>query len=352
MRKKTFTLLFVLSFLCAHAQGQYYELRDFVTDSARVFSKGQVLAMNQKLVDFESKTTNQLVVVTIEQLGFETIETYANGLFNQNGIGDKEKDNGLLILFSELDREVRIEVGYGLEPYITDAVASRIIRNTMIPLFKEERYYEGIDAAIDQVIKFLNDPEALAEFKSDITASKRSGDIVGYIFTGLFTLVFAGAGGFFFYRSYRVLIEVFRGMFVGKLGVLPGLFMLVSNALPSIFGLVFVVAPFGIIQSVFASESNLVNAVIGVADTPYAWLWGLVSFFGIAACIAFVKIQLRGKEDFSISWIKNDKTYIRKTFSSTGTHSFGSGSGSSGGGSSSFSGGGGSSGGGGASGSW
>ncbi|MFT6369930.1 MAG: hypothetical protein ACJAWH_001011 [Maribacter sp.] len=65
---------------------------------------------------------NQLVVVTIEQIGFETIEAYANGLFNQNGIEQKDKDNGLLILFSELDREVRID--FGLEPYITGAVAS------------------------------------------------------------------------------------------------------------------------------------------------------------------------------------------------------------------------------------
>jgi len=80
-------------------------------------------------------------------------------------------------------------------------------------------------------------------------------------------------------------------------------------------------------------------------------LWLLLPFFGIAAIIALIKLKLSDNKDFSISWLKNDKTYYRKTFSSSGSHSFGSGGSSSSGGSS-FSGGGGSSGGGGASGSW
>lgn len=86
-------------------------------------------------------------------------------------------------------------------------------------------------------------------------------------------------------------------------------------------------------------------------DHPKVLLWLLLPFFSIAAIIAFFKLKLSDNEDFSIAWLKNDKTYYRKTFSSSGSHSFGSGSSSSGGGSS-FSGGGGSSGGGGASGSW
>lgn len=352
MYKKTLTLLFLLGFLCAHAQQQYYELRDFVTDSAGIFTEAQVLDLNQKLVDFEKKTTNQLVVVTIERLGFETIESYANGLFNQNGIGQDGKDNGLLVLFSKFDREVRIEVGYGLEPYITDAVASRIIRNTMIPNFKDERYYQGIDTAVDQLIDFLNDPEALAEFKGDIAADERTGEIMGYIFLGIFVLVFAGAGGFLFYRHYRALIEVFRGIFIGKLGVLPGIFMLVSGSISSLWALIFVVAPFAVGYSIYSSGSHTMNVFEEGMDNPYDLLWGFVPFLGIAAGIALIKLKLKGKEDLKISWIRNDATYYRKTFSSTGTHSFGSGSSSSGGSSGSFSGGGGSSGGGGASGSW
>ena len=125
-------------------------------------------------------------------------------MFNQNKIGQEGKDNGLLILFSELDREVRIEVGYGLEPYITDAVASRIIRNTMIPKFKEEAYFDGVDEATDQLIAFLNNPEALDEFKQEIEDKERKEKLYMYIFLGVFLSIFIGVGGFFFLKSYRL----------------------------------------------------------------------------------------------------------------------------------------------------
>ncbi|OWW26396.1 hypothetical protein B4Q04_01560 [Zobellia sp. OII3] len=347
MRKKAFTLVFLLGYLFAAAQQQYYELRDFVTDSAQIFTAAQVFDLNQKLVDFERETTNQLVVVTIDKLDFETIETYANGLFNQNGIGQSGKDNGLLVLFSKFDREVRIEVGYGLEPYITDAVASRIIRNTMIPNFKDERYYEGIDAAVNQMINFLNDPEALAEFKSDIAASERKAKTFENIFLGVFALLFVGVGGFSFFRGYRTLIEVFRGVFTGKLGVLPGFVMLISASFFSLLGLVFILALLGVVYNIYTSESYIGYNIARLIDDPYLGLWGLLPFWGIAICIALIKLKLGGKEDLKLSWIKSDKAYVGRTFSSSGTHSF-----SSGGSSGSFSGGGGGSGGGGASGSW
>ncbi|APA63915.1 TPM domain-containing protein [Maribacter sp. 1_2014MBL_MicDiv] len=345
---KKIILLFLLVTFYGNAQEQYYELRDFVTDSANIFTSAQEATLNQRLVAFEDATTNQLVVVTIEELGFDTIESYANGLFVQNGIGQEGKDNGLLILFSELDREVRIEVGYGLEPYITDAVASRIIRNTMIPNFREEEYFTGINESVDQLIEFLNNPEALDEFKQEIDDENDREKLYLNIFLGVFLSIFIGVGGFFFLRSYRNIIEVFRGIFLGKLGVLPGFFMLIGGSISTIFGMVFMVVPIFIGYSIYTSDQDLAMRIF---DQPKILLWLLLPFFGIAAIIAFIKIRLTGEEDLNISWINNDKTYYRKTFSSSGTHSFGSGSSSSSGGSS-FSGGGGSSGGGGASGSW
>ncbi|MEP2237237.1 MAG: TPM domain-containing protein [Maribacter sp.] len=340
--------LFLLITFYTNAQEQYYELRDFVTDSAGIFTATQITELNQQLVALEENTTNQLVIVTIEELGFDTIESYANVLFNQNEIGQKGKDNGLLILFSKLDREVRIEVGYGLEPYITDAVASRIIRNTMIPSFKDEMYFEGISDATNQLIEFLNNPEALEEFKKEIEDEESNNQLIGYIFLGFFLLIFVTVGGFYFYRSYKNVIEVFRGVFIGKLGVLPGFFMLVAGLLSSLFGLLFMLGPLTVVFSILTSSESIMQKI---AEEPKILLLALPLFFGVAAIIALIKVKLKGEEDLNISWIKNDKTYYRKTFSSSGTHSFGSGSSSSGGGSS-FSGGGGSSGGGGASGSW
>lgn len=347
MFRKTI-LLFLLVAFYVNAQGQYYDLRDFVTDSAGIFTVSQTVDLNQRLVALEENTTNQLVIVTIEELGFDTIESYANGLFNQNKIGQEGKDNGLLILFSKLDRKVRIEVGYGLEPYITDAVASRIIRNTMIPNFKEEMYFEGISEATNQLIKFLNNPEVLEEFKQEIEDEESNNQLIGYIFLGFFLLIFVGVGGFSFYKSYKNVIEVFRGVFIGKLGVLPGFFMLVTGLLSSLFGLVFMLGPVTVVFSILTSSQSMMGKI---AEKPQTLLLVLPLFFGIAAIIAFIKVKLKGEEDLNISWVKNDKSYYRKTFSSSGTHSFSSGNSSSGGGSS-FSGGGGSSGGGGASGSW
>jgi uncharacterized protein len=89
-------------------------------------------------------------------LGDETIDTYAYRLFQEWGIGKKGKDNGLLIIFSMNDRKMRIEVGYGLEPYITDAQSSNIIRNTLTPAFKNGDYYGGIRLSVEQIIRILN----------------------------------------------------------------------------------------------------------------------------------------------------------------------------------------------------
>lgn len=329
------------------SQQRYMELQEMVTDSARIFNSSQLTNLKEKLSAFERETTNQLVIVTIESLGFETIEAYANGLFNQNGIGQKDKDNGVLILFSEGDREVRIEVGYGLEPYITDAVASRIIRNTMIPNFKKEHYFEGIDEATDQLTSFLKNPEALEEFKEEMQLSEDRNRRIGIGFMILFFSIFVGVGGFFFFRSYKGLIEVFRGIFTGNLGFVPGLFIIFGAALSSLFGLVFMIVPIVIFVSIYKPEFLPKEAFM---EHPNTIFWFLVPFLGIALLIAFIKIKYFAKGDFKFSLLDNNKSYYRKTFSSSGTHSFGSSS--SGGSSGGFSGGGGSSGGGGASGSW
>jgi len=324
--KRFFTFLVLLISFYAQAQKQYMQLTEIVTDSADIFTPDQLTELRQKLTGFETETTNQLVVVTIKNLGFESIESYANGLFNQNGLGQEGKDNGLLILFSKMDREVRIEVGSGLEPYITDAVASRIIRNTMIPKFKEELYYVGISEGTDQLISFLNNPEALKEFKADIRQAEDKNKTIGIVFLGLFLSVFVGVGGFFFTRTYKGLVEIFRGIFIGKLGVVPGIFMSVAALVSSFFGLLFVIVPLVVAAAIYRPDFVFNE---GLLESPEIGFWLLIPFMGIAMFIAFVQIKFFGKEDFKLSLLENDKTYYRKTFSSSGSHSFGSGSSSS-----------------------
>ncbi len=348
MRKTLFAcfLLFVSTF--CWSQDAYPQLTEIVTDQAEIFTQPQLEGLREKLTQFETETTNQVVVLTINELGNETIEQYANGAFNQNKLGQDEKDNGILILFSKMDREVRIEVGYGLEPYITDAVASRIIRNTMIPKFKEEDYFGGLDLATNQIITFLNDPEALEEFKQEIESEGEFPWWAKLLMT-LFLSVFIAAGGFVFYKGYSSLIEMFRGIFIGKLGLFPGIFMFIPTLMMVAFGLVFMLMPVFFLALVFGFDFDPDNFLEGTNNMLlYSILMG---FFVFTAVLAIIKILIKGKDDFKLSWVKSDSTYMSKTFSSGGSHSFGSGS-SSGGSSSSFSGGGGSSGGGGASGSW
>ncbi|MFS4468643.1 TPM domain-containing protein [Maribacter sp. 2210JD10-5] len=343
MFKKAFSFIFLSISFSIFSQ-QYPVLEQIVTDSATIFTPNQLEGLRKKLTDFEKETTNQLVVLTINGLGYETIETYANKTFNQNGLGQKGKDNGLLILFSKLDREVRIEVGYGLEPYITDAVASRIIRNTMIPKFKEEKYFEGIDGAANQIITLLNNPEALEEFKTEMEESQRRDDRIGMVFMLIFFSVFVLAGGFFFYRTYKGFIELFRGMFIGKIGLVSGLFLVVFSAIPVFMSLFFLALP--VFLFLMFNEYDLSKYEFLLKDSKYV-IYFLIGFLLFTVVIALIKIKIFGKEDLKISMIKNDKSYMRKTFSSSGSSSFGSSSSSS-----SFSGRGGSSGGGGASGSW
>ncbi len=345
--KNTFLVLFLVLTSPVISQEKHNSLNQIVTDSARIFTANQLDGLKLKLTNFERETTNQLVILTIRDLGGEPIETYANRVFNQNGLGQEGKDNGILILFSFNDRKVRIEVGYGLEHFITDAIASRIIRNTMIPNFKEEKYYEGINTATDELIRYLEHPEALEELKTEIAINERRNKNIGIIFMIGFLSLFLGVGGFLFYKTYSNLIEIFRGMLIGKLGLIRGFFMIPFASLPVGFGLVFILMP--IITASITLGINL-EKYSYLLDRPKNLLWLLVPFFGIAILIALLKIRFKGKEDLKISWINNDKRYIRKTFSSSGSHSFGSGSSSRS--SSSFSGGGGSSGGGGASGSW
>ncbi|WP_431162474.1 TPM domain-containing protein [Flagellimonas beolgyonensis] len=343
--RKILVFCFLMSLsLMGIAQGPYPKLTEIVTDQAGIFTPDQLTGLRAKLTQFETETTHQLVVLTLHSLGNETIEQYANGVFNQNKLGQAGEDNGILILFSRNDREVRIEVGYGLEPYITDAVASRIIRNTMIPKFKEEDYFGGIDEATDQIIEFLKNPDALAEFNEAIEAEAEVPWWV-YILITVFLSIFMAVGGFVFYKGFDLLAEIFRGMLLGKLAVFRGIFMLIPPFMMLAFGAVFIVMPLYFLSLFYGFIFD-----VSYLEEDFTWIfYAFAVFLVFTIVVVALKIKMRGDEDLKLSLFKSDSEYISKTFSSGGTHSFGS---SSGGSSSSFSGGGGSSGGGGASGSW
>mgnify|MGYP001589041260 CR=1 FL=1 len=158
----------------------------FVNDFAGLYTSQFKFQMESDLTAFEKQTGSEIAVVTIKSLEGMDIESYAVSLFEKWKIGKKGKDNGLLLLISKEDRKIKIEVGYGLEPYITDGRAGEIIRNQMTPEFKNENYETGTLNAVNQIKKYLIDQDVAP--KTAAGSSNNSEDSFWLVMAGLFVL--------------------------------------------------------------------------------------------------------------------------------------------------------------------
>lgn len=149
----------LLSVLCAHAL-TFPPLTGRVVDEAGILGPATKQAIEQKLADFEAKTTGQFVVVTLKSLQGTSIEDYGYQLGRHWGIGQKDKNSGVLLIVAPNERKVRIEVGYGLEGNLTDAVSRLIIENAILPRFRADDYAGGISRGVDDIIQAATvDPE-------------------------------------------------------------------------------------------------------------------------------------------------------------------------------------------------
>jgi len=124
----------------------------FVNDYAGMLGVDQKQALETKLAAFEKETSNEISVAIIPSLQGDTIENFAVQLFKDWGVGKKNNDNGVLLLIAKDDRQMRIEVGYGLEGALTDAQSYGIINNDLTPAFRQSDYYGGIDKATNDII--------------------------------------------------------------------------------------------------------------------------------------------------------------------------------------------------------
>ena len=123
-----------------------------VVDAANLLTSDEAAQLNAKLAAFYHTSGTQFVVVTIESLQGGEIADEAQKLYQNWGIGQRQNNNGVLLLIAKVDHKIRIQTGYGLEGAIPDILAKRIITNVLTPAFREKRYYEGIDAATSQLI--------------------------------------------------------------------------------------------------------------------------------------------------------------------------------------------------------
>ncbi|WP_372441156.1 TPM domain-containing protein [Microvirga arvi] len=126
-----------------------------VVDAANLLKPEERAALETKLKAHEDKTTDQVVVATLRSLEGYEIEDYANRLFRQWQLGQKGKNNGALLLVAPQERKVRIEVGYGLEGALTDALSKIIITTAIAPQFQKGDFAGGIDAGVDAMLSIL-----------------------------------------------------------------------------------------------------------------------------------------------------------------------------------------------------
>jgi len=126
-----------------------------VVDGANLIPVEMRISLEGKLADLEAKSGIQLVVATVTSLEGQEIEPYANQLFRSWKLGEKAKNNGVLLLVAPNEHRVRIEVGYGLEGTLTDALSKVIITNAMTPRFKTGDFAGGISRGVDDIITVL-----------------------------------------------------------------------------------------------------------------------------------------------------------------------------------------------------
>lgn len=150
----------------AWAQVAVPPLRAHVTDTTGTLTATEAQALDSKLAAFEQRKGSQLAVLVVATTGEETIEQYGIRVAEAWKLGRKSVDDGAILIVAKDDRQLRIEVGYGLEGALPDAIAKRIIAETITPYFRAGDFYTGISAGVDAMIKVV-DGEPLPEPSRD-----------------------------------------------------------------------------------------------------------------------------------------------------------------------------------------
>jgi uncharacterized protein len=133
-----------------------------VVDNAELLAADAQDRIGSLLQEHEARTGNQIAVLTVSALEGDSIEEFSLKVFNAWKLGQKSKDNGVLLVVVPRERKMRIEVGYGLEGALTDVAASRIIRNVLAPLFKAGDFNAGVEGGVTAIIAQLEGREAPA----------------------------------------------------------------------------------------------------------------------------------------------------------------------------------------------
>jgi len=205
MRFAALLIAFLFSALPAMAAPSFPALTGRVVDDAHILSEQTKSDLDQKLAGLEASNSRQLVVVTLPSLQGYEISDYGYQLGRAWGIGQAKLNNGVLFIIAPKERKVRIEVGYGLEPILTDALSELIIQQAVLPQFRTGDFNGGVEAGVAALIQQLSLDPSAAEAKAAAAAQqmkKRGGSganplsvllVILFVFIAL-SRVFRGFG--------------------------------------------------------------------------------------------------------------------------------------------------------------
>lgn len=214
--KKWALILIIMILSVATASGTSYpQVTGFVTDNANMIDPSYEAQITALAKQIEEKTTVEIAVVTVESLEGESKEMYAVNLFQQAGIGKKDKDNGLLILVSKQEREYRFEVGYGLEGVITDSMKVNIGDRIIVTNFRNGDYGKGIYESLVVIEGLLEgEEEVISQYSMTPTGqSSEDGSIWPFLIFAFIWALFGLAS-----RKGRRGRGGMAGMYIGGFG--------------------------------------------------------------------------------------------------------------------------------------
>lgn len=191
-----------------------------VNDFANMLMPSEVSALEQKLDAYSDSTSTQIVVVTVPTVGDYAMVDYAVKIGREWGVGGKQFNNGIVILVSQNDHKVFIATGYGMEGSVPDAVCNEIINNVIVPNFKQQNYYQGLNEAVNYIIA-----AAAGQYKAPPKAGHSGGG--GAVFFIIFILIIlfiifmsrggGGGGGTMYSRRGSGLGPFLGGMIAGNI---------------------------------------------------------------------------------------------------------------------------------------
>jgi uncharacterized protein len=228
IRLRALPILLLLLVLAPEAQAREIPyLSGRVVDEAAMIQPDARQRIEQKLAAYEQRTGHQVAVLTIESLQGDPLEDFSQRTVETWKLGKADKDNGVLFLVSEQDRQMRIEVGYGLEPVLTDAESGRILANIVRPAFRNGDFGGGIEQGVDAVLSALGGeevPQAVPAPAAETGNVPAGFKLIILFILGVFSLAALTSGGcqgWFLYLFLMPFYLLFGSLVMPDIGLAP-----------------------------------------------------------------------------------------------------------------------------------